>query len=816
MNSNELDAKVDWDCGRVECGQSACIAYEGPPIPSTEDAYWRVRVWGVDGRRSEWSKVARWTAGIWPHDRWAANWICCSESLKPDPGRPVQLFRREFEVPESKMWRARLAFTARGWVRVAIDGTPVEDHRLGPDWTDYRFRIPYRVVDVLERLTPGRHVLSAEVADGWLAGQLCWFGRHQYGLFPALLARLAIEFDDLQPMLVVSDTDWKCSTGEIRSADLMDGEFWDMSHAQPVGWRLPGFDDSKWRQATALPLGQAALVASSSEPVEVIEEIAPVRIELRPNGTRLVDFGVNQVGVVRLKIPPNQRKALRIRHAEVLDADGNLYSENLRSAKATDEIVPTGQAEFEPRFTFHGFRHAEIEGLQGELAPGDISFQILGSGFTEAMDFWCDEPRLVQLWGNIRRSFRGNFLSIPTDCPQRDERLGWTGDIQVFAPTACLLGHIGPFLRHWMQSVCDGVNEDGIFPNIAPNLKQLGDGAPGWADAGVLVPWCSYRHFGDTEILRRSFPFIWRHLDALWNANPDGIWRNRRSHDFGDWLSVGEETDRELIGSAFLAHSTQVGSQIAAVLGAEFEAKRLAKLADDARRAFSRAYWRFERLSCDTQTAYVLALAFGLLEKEAKPGAAARLAEKIRENGTKLSTGFLGVSEMLPVLRDNGFADLANELLLADHMPSWLYPVKHGATSIWERWDGWTEESGFQDPGMNSFNHYAYGSVGRYMVESIGGLRLDETAVAFKEFAVKPQPPTAVRESRMRFESPYGLIVIAWNRLADSRKCSVSIPPNTRAAVDLTGLGAARWTLDGREIACGDSFGSGELEFLCG
>jgi alpha-L-rhamnosidase len=494
------------------------------------------------------------------------------------------------------------------------------------------------------------------------------------------------------------------------------------------------------------------------------------------------------VGVVRLKLhaPPGAR--ITLRHAEMLNPDGTLYTANLRKALATDTYICRGGGPevWQPRFTFHGFRYVELTGLKTKPSLDTVTGVVLGSDTPTVGEFSCSDERLNQLQRNIRWGQRGNFLSVPTDCPQRDERLGWMGDAQVFVRTAAYHADIAAFFTKWMVDVEDAQWADGRFPDVSPNTMRRGGGVPGWGDAGVICPWTIYQMYGDTRILQRHFPAMVKWVEWC-RAHSTELIRDRdRGSDYGDWLAIGAETPKDLIGTAYFAHSTHRVAQAARVLGRNDEAAKYERLFEDIQAAFHRRYVREDgRIAGNTQTAYALALKFELLPEALRAKAAQHLEDDIRARDWHLSTGFLGVGHLLPVLAQAGKLDTAYRLLLQDTFPSWLFPVRHGATTIWERWDGWTPEKGFQDPRMNSFNHYSLGSCGEWLFEGVAGIRPGQPG--FKTIVIQPAIADGLKWAKASYRSIRGKIVSEWKRDGQNLELRVSIPGNTTATVWLPG-----------------------------
>jgi alpha-L-rhamnosidase len=778
-----------WNSGIVRSDASIHIPYAGAPLAPIQRAHWRVRVWDEGGKPGPWSAEAFWEAGLpLPHHWTGAKWIGCPSVSLASNGPPAVYLRRRFEVG-GQIARARLFLSAKGLFVAELNGERVGDSELAPGWTDYNRRIPYEAYDVAGMLNQGSNVLDVVLGDGWYCGNVCWFGRRQYGPYPQLLAKLYIEFEDAEPLRIVSDESWLAGTGRIRQNDLLMGQTLDARIAEP----------EFGQKVLAAPMGHVPVVSRRCEPVRTVEVVQPVKC-WRMGSIWLADFGQNLVGRPRLRAKGERGRKVRLRHAEMLDAKGALYAANLRSARQEDVLVLSGgHDDFEPEFTFHGFRYVEVRGLAREP---EVEAFVLTSAQHPSGRFRCGHAMLDKLALNIQRGMKGNYLEVPTDCPQRDERLGWTGDAQIFAPTAAYNFSIAAFMTKWLQDVRDAQSDDGAFPNVAPQMLQLGDGAPAWADAGVIVPWTLYRFYGDLRILEESFPSIVRYLGMIEGANPDGLWRNMVSHNFGDWLNVDADTPKDVLATAFFAHSAGLASKMAGLLGRLDDGGKLRSLAARIRSAFRTEFVSPDGRICgDTQTSYALALRFDLLTKAQAAKAGRLLAADIEAKG-HLTTGFLGVGHLLPALSQIGRDDLALRLLLSEEYPSWGYSIRHGATTIWERWDGWTEEKGFQDPGMNSFNHYALGSCGEWMFSRLGGIQLDPETPAFKRFFLDPLFSREIGWAECSYESPYGKIVSEWRFEGSKLRWSAEVPPNTSAEAVFDGkrhgLGPGRHEFEAR------------------
>ncbi len=809
-----------WDSGRVESPTTAHVPWGGTPLSSRQRVYWKVRSFDSDGIGSAWSRTASFEAGLLEPDDWRARWISSPLMGSKRTAAPVPAVRRAFELPQP-VERARLYITALGLYDVEINGRRAIDFELAPGWTDYRKRVRYQVLDVTEHLRVGENVIGVLLGDGWYCGLVGPAERQQYGDRPALLVQLEMVLADGAKVRVTSDDQWRWHRSQILYADLMDGESVDAR--QDIGaWSSPGYDATGWAPVEVLRRVDVALSATMGPPVRIVDRLEAIGTpSLRGDefGVKrwIFDFGQNVSGRVRLAVRARRGTHIEIRHAERLDEHGNLYTANLRSARATDHFTCAGSDDvehFEPRFTFHGFQFVEIKGRIDSEAIESLTAHVLSSAVTEIGEFQCDHPLLNQLHNNIVWSSRGNFVDVPTDCPQRDERLGWTGDAQIFARTAAFNFETAPFFAKWLVDLTDAQTSSGAVPMVAPVPPALPffrtDGGPGWADAIVICPWTLYRCFGDRAVLERNYVAMTSFVNDIRQRYPSLIRADASIagwQGFGDWLASdgGSNSDnrfgttpKDLIGTAFFCYSAKLLARIAGVLGNLSDLERYEELAQRVRAAFRRRFVTADgRMVGETQTAYVLALHFSLLDPAEIEPAFTALVRDIEARGNHLSTGFVGTPYLLHVLSNHGRLDLAYRLVLQTTPPSWLYSVTQGATTIWERWDGWTEDRGFQDPAMNSFNHYAYGAVGEWLYGTLAGLELDPdlsaSRNAYRYARIQPRPPIGeqfpngapIRLASAALDSMHGRYEVAWQIAGGMFRLKVRIPPNCRARVVL-------------------------------
>ncbi|MGE5426356.1 MAG: family 78 glycoside hydrolase catalytic domain, partial [Methylococcaceae bacterium] len=627
-----------------------------------------------------------------------------------------------------------------------------------------------------------------------------------YGSKLALLAQLQINYTDGTSETIGSDPSWKSTNGPILASDIYNGETYDARMEIP-GWNATGFDDSKWGKVVALDQSKKVLIAPQGVPVKAIQEIKPVKMFTTPLGETVFDMGQNMVGWVRFKTQGSNGDQITLNYAEVLDKAGNFYTANLRSAKCTDEFILKGEGQevFEPHFTFHGFRYVKISGYKGTPSMDQITGVVIHSDMTPTGSFACSDPMINQLQHNIQWGQKGNFLDVPTDCPQRDERLGWTGDAQVFSMTAAYNFNVAPFYTKWMRDVAADQLPSGKLPHVIPDVLKGDGGSTAWADVTLIVPWTTYLVYGDKRILEVQYPSMKAWVDYMKErAGEDLIWSG--DFHFGDWLAfasnnsdyTGATTEKDLIATAYYSYSSGLLAKIADIIGKKEDAQKYARLSEDIKKAFCKDFVTATgRLVSHTQTAYSLALAFDLLPEDLVPKAAAFLAADVKKMG-HLTTGFVGTPLLCKTLSKYGYADLAFMLLNRKDYPSWLYPVSQGATTIWERWDGQKPDGTFQDVGMNSFNHYAYGAIGEWLYHYVAGLEIDPEAPGYKHILLAPHPGGGLTNADASFNSLYGKIRSAWKIEVNKLIYEVTVPANTTATITLPSAQADQVTLNGQ------------------
>lgn len=823
---SEVDADL-WNTGKIISDSNKQITYQGTKLNSKQKCYWKVKIWNTESNYTTWSAAAKWSMGLLEDSDWSAEWIGDSPDLAQKGYRDYLAdYRSKNAVPKnilpvppsSPMLRKRFNLTkeisdamlyvsALGYYEIGLNGNKVGNHVLSPEWTDYNKRVQYQTYDVTQNLENGANVLFAILGDGWYLGMLGptkWHTdyprRGVYGNDRRLIAQLVINYMDGTKEVIDTDESWKInSDGYIISADNFLGQKID-ARKIPAGWRNIEFDDVSWTNAFVDKGFQKNLEAQKNEPIRVYKEFKPVEI-MEIGGDFIVDFGQNLTGWTTLKIQGKRGISLKIRHGEMLNEDGTLYTANLAAAIQEDAYILSGKQDvFEPTFTYHGFRFIEVSGLDQVLDKKMISALAVASDSEITGKFECSNSKLNQLWQNIVWTQRNNMTSVPTDCPQRDERMGWMGDAQVFCQTSMFSMDMAAFYTKWIKDIRDAQSERGTFPDIAPHANKPDirfSNAPAWADAGVIIPWRMYQNYGDKEILIGHYDAMKRYLENIKGQNPDHIWLNDVGNNYGDWLNANTivaegysnergEVPKDVFATAFYANSVKLFAKIAVVLDKKEDAKTYQVLYENIRKKFNEAFVDENvRIKGNTQSAYALALNFDLLPKENQIVAFEHLIECIEEYDYRISTGFVTTIMLMKELVRHGRVDIAYNLIESERFPSWIYSIDQGATTIWERWDGYVKGRGFQNPGMNSFNHYSIGAVGEWMYRIILGINPSEEYPGFKHFTIKPQPGGTLNWAKGSYKSINGLISSEWRKDKKKFKLDVEIPVNTSATIIL-------------------------------
>lgn len=799
--------KLLWKTKKILSDRSIHVIYEGPKLQSGQQVFWQVKVWDNKGNVSDWSDVASWEMGLLNTSDWKAMWI--EPGFKEDETKPYPcpLLRKEFEL-EGKIKEARIYATCYGLYQINLNGKKVGDELFTPGWTSYHKRLQYQVYDVTDQLKKGKNAIGVILGDGWYRGPLVWQGeKNLYGKKAALLFQMKVVYQDGTEETILSDKTWRSATGPILKSEIYDGESYN-AQLEKEGWDQPGYHTKGWSGCVEKNNPKDILIASKGSPVRITKELKPIQKIITPKGELVFDFGQNMVGWISFKLKGKAGSKITILHAEVLDQEGNFYVDNLREADQQVQYTFKGKGveAFEPHFTFQGFRYIRISDYKGEVSLDNIIGKVIHSDMEPTGEFECSDTLINRLQKNIQWGLRGNFLDVPTDCPQRNERLGWTGDAQVFASTACFNMNAAPFYTKWMGDFISDQKEDGSMPWVVPNVIKDGGGtgwsdgygATGWADAAVIIPWTVYQSYGDKRILENQYQSMkgWEEYMILHSG--DRYIFDYGFH-FGDWLAfaeymsykyaapdygfAGANTDKDLIATAYYYYTTGLMQKIATLLGHTDDALKYQQILPKIKAAFKKEFvTETGRLTSNTQTAYILALSFDIIPVEFKKNAAQRLADNVNHFG-HLTTGFLGTPLICRALSENGYSDLAYRLLFNKKYPSWLYPVTRGATTIWERWDGIKPDGTFQDAGMNSFNHYAYGAVGNWLYTQVAGIQIDAENPGYKHIVIKPLITDQLSFAKATYQSLYGEIISGWQQQKDKIQLQVTIPANSTATV---------------------------------
>lgn len=728
-----------------------------------------------------------------------ATWICSSVIGSRRTVPPAPYFRRTFSITKP-IRSAQLRIAALGLYECSVNGCPLTDAVFPPGWTDYTKRCYYQTYNITDVLVEGPNAAAVILGDGWYSGHLAWGDRQAYGDRPQFIAQIEVTYQDSSIETFSTDSTWRTAVGAILENDLMMGETHD-ARLEPLGWDTPAFIDDAWAPVQ-IPPAPAILVEPAPGPIVRRMGILPSRgvtdLINRIFPAKLYDFGQNFCGRARIRIKAPVGTTLTLCFGETTNADGTLYTDNLRAARCTDRYTCSGEGieEWEPRFTFHGFRYAEVTGLKPEYVF-EIEGVVLHADMKATGKFACSNSQLNQLQSNIVWSQKSNFLEVPTDCPQRDERLGWTGDAQIFLPTAAFNMDVRAFFHKWLIDLRDAQAPSGSIFCVAPRLGRsdlipMEDGGPAYSDAVVICPWQLYLAYGSTTVLAENYEAMTRYMEFIADHRCVDYIRGHASVDswggYGDWLALDGSgkteggTPKDLVGTAFYAHLATLMARIARLLERNADQRKYESLFHHITSAFQRRFVTAEGLMASgTQTAYVLALQFDLLPEEQRPAAVAELVKDIQSREFHLGTGFVGTPFILSVLEANGHLDVAYRLLEQETYPSWLFPVAQGATTIWERWDGWTPDKGMQNRLMNSFNHYAYGAVGAWMYRTVAGIALDESEPAYQHILFKPRPGGTLTWAEASLETNLGLAEIKWKLDGDELNCHFTIPEGGRA-----------------------------------
>ncbi|NER17806.1 family 78 glycoside hydrolase catalytic domain [Spongiivirga citrea] len=809
-----------WNTEKELSSQSTFIEYKGKPITSGQKVYWQVRYWDQNDQSSTWSEASTFEMGLLSNDDWKAKWIgldTAKDSIKGTNGVIIntpQYLRKKFELT-SDVISARLYITAKGVFDVHLNGEDVSGDVMPPGWTPYNKRIETLTYDVTDLIVSGENMIAIELASGWHSGRLGWNKTlWENSGSPKVLCQLELFLKDGSKKTIISDNTWKATTkGPIRFTEIYDGETYDANY-EMINWTTNNFDDKKWSTVITSTIDEQVKLEPKRHAAVKAKLQIPSKGIIKTENAAIFDLKQNMVGVAVVKAPMKKGDTLRMRFSEMLQPDGTFYTDNYRSAKSTDYYIASkdGMIEWAPKFTFHGFRYVELSGFDMSQEPMNewVTGVVQYSDFEEHGTFTSSHNKLNQLQSNIVWGLRGNFFDIPTDCPQRDERLGWTGDAQVFVPTSIFNADVHAFWASWLQSLTEAQYENGGIPFVVPDALKNNKVSSGWGDAAVIIPWEVYYRTGNVTILKDNFEMM-----KAWVAHHQSVTNKYISdmNSFSDWLQPFPkkennrrgDTSKNLISTAYFGYVTKLTAQTAKVLGKSEEQAKYEALSVAICKAFEKEFFDENgeiQNSEKTQTAYLLALGFDLLSPEIEEKAIPHLLDKIKEADNHLRTGFLGTPLLSKVLDDIGEYELMYEILFKETYPSWFYSINQGATTMWERWNSYSKKEGFNKQRMNSLNHYAYGAIGQWMYERIAGIAPLEAG--YKKIRIAPVPGNRLTSASSSYDSPYGIIKSIWKLEGSTFNLEVTIPPNTTAIVRIPSKQQSKIYMDEAELVSSD------------
>ena len=778
-----------WDSGRVAGDQSQLCEYKGEPLTADTRYFFRVRIEDNHREKSDWVQSA-FETGIFDHNDFRADFIA-SPLDKPEDSCGIY-FRHGFAV-DGEVARAKAYVTALGMYDFHMNGSKVGDAYFAPGFLSYNKHLQVQAYDVTDMLRQGENVVGAVVGAGWYKGDLVWKDHRNFsGSKNALFVQLHITYKDGRKQVVMTGEDWQSGLGPITFSELYHGETYDANLADPNWCNMT--EGGHFVKCELIKFDKSVMCMQTGEFVREQEIIRPIEKIKTPAGETVFDFGQNMVGYVRVKVSGNKGDRVRLGFAEVLDKDGNFYTANMRSARNDINYILSGEGEevFQPHFTFQGFRYMRVIEFPGFAQSENFEGVVLDSDMRTTGEFECSNELINRLVKNVQWGFKGNSVDVPTDCPQRDERLGWTGDAQVFIRTACFLRDTRAFYSKWLDDMACDQLENGGIPHVIPDVIKNGDSACGWADAATICPWTLYLCYGDKRELKKNYPMMKKWVEHVRSVANKGVYWDSGSH-FGDWLALDAKegsykgaTPNDLTATAYYAYSTLIMSKAAEVLGYSAESANYMRLHNDIVEFFKREFFTPNgRLAVPTQTAHVLALMFDLVPENAVQRTIDALVKLIETNDNHLTTGFLGTPYLCYALSRYGRTDVAIKLLMREEFPSWLYSVKQGATTIWEHWDGIKPDGSFWSDAMNSYNHYAYGCILDWIVETLAGINVDERMTGYKRFTVTPQLPNEWNDLKCSYDSVYGKIAVELTRGDAGLNVKLTVPENTSCVFKL-------------------------------
>lgn len=801
--ADEEFEEMIYDSGIVKGSDSAQIKVEDCELISVHRYYVRVRIEDEE-EKSPWTK-ASFITGIMDCKEWKASFITAEEEKDADNSKGTYL-RKEFQISKS-IQEAYICTTALGIYNLYINGKKVGNDELTPGWTSYKKHLCCQTYDVKKYMKSGSNAMGAIVAAGWYKGYMGFSDhvrlRNHYGEMTAFLAQLLIRYEDGSEEVFVTDETWQGADAPVTFAEIYDGEIYD-ARKEIKGWASPGCAWNSWRPVRKEVYDLSSLTGQGCAKVARMEEVKAKKIIVTPQGDTVVDFGQNMSALIQVTAKGQCGEMIKLECFEILDAEGNVYTENLRTAKETMTYIFGDDTEITycPAFTYMGFRYARIVSFPGKPELRNFTAFVLHSKMERTGRFCCSNPDINQLGENVLWGLKSNFVDIPTDCPQRDERMGWTGDAEIFCRTASYLMNTYNFYNKWLLDLIADQKESGGVPHVVPdimyhNMKSdsmwyngTHSGAA-WADASTIIPWTMYLVYGDRKILEQQYESMKSWIRFMEEHSEDYLWFY--GVQLGDWVSLDAEegsyfgaTPEVLVCAAYYALSTQIVAKTSKILGMNEEAVYYEELYHKIVDKFQCTFWDENgNMTAKTQTAHILALHFDLVPEKYREKTVQGLLELIKQREGHLATGFVGTPYVCHVLSQNGHTKEAYELLLKEDYPSWLYEVKMGATTVWEHWDGMKPDGTMWSPNMNSFNHYAYGAIYEWIVRVSAGIEIDEDRPGYKHILIYPRLGGNLEYMTGEYESVYGMIKSGWREEEGKIELKVTIPPNTTATIRL-------------------------------
>ena len=794
---------IIWDSQKQESKESVHHKLVNFQPDSTSKYYIRVKIWSNHGEESEW-KTSYFVTALFVPSEWQAKFVTIETEQDAVDSRGSYLRNKILLTQKKTIKSAYLYATALGLYHVFLNGKKISQDEFAPGWTSYQKHLLYQMYDVTDDLIAGENVIGAHVGAGWYKGTMGFVRmRNHYGKQTAFACQLVIEYSDGSQETRISDTDWEGAWSPVTFSEIYDGEIYDAS-IEIKDWNTVHCQFDDWKECQVVPFDQSVLHAQSGCKVKEIERIPVKQIIQTSQGDTVLDFGQNMTGWIEFQATGKQNDCVSLQCFEVLDANGNVYLDNLRTAKQTVSyrFGQDGNVIFHPHFTFQGFQYALIKEYPGEIDPLDFVAVVLHSDMEETGSFQSSNQDVNQLWHNIKWGMKGNFLDVPTDCPQRDERLGWTGDAQIFCRTACYLMDTYTFYTKWLRDVAADQTSEGGVPHVVPDLligksendRLMKDGdhsAAAWADVAVILPWTLYQVYGDKTVIRNQYDSMKAWINFMQEHSVDYIWNYKLQ--FGDWVALDAEegsyfgaTPNDLTCTAYFAYVTRLFYKMADLIEMKEDAKLYRTLYEKIRDAYQKTFFdQTGRLTAKTQTAQIISLYFDLVPEVHRENVVNDLLMLLEKENGHLVTGFVGTPYFCHALSQNGHTKEAYDLLLKEDFPSWLYQVKKGATTIWEHWDGLKEDGTMWSPDMNSFNHYAYGAVGEWISRVAIGIELDEEHPGYEHSIIMPHIGGGFTKLGGSYQSVYGTISSEWKLEEQNVTLHVTIPTNTTATIRL-------------------------------